>query len=114
MRFDPYSTDFFEDPWETYRWLRDEAPVYFDDELEFYAVSRYEDCVEVHRDVATYTSEHGVSLDQLRSKDFGRSLVDQASIIMTPSLIQPAQRSRRRSEDSAGRSKSSPSSRVHP
>ena len=82
MRFDPYSTDFFEDPWDTYRWLRDEAPVYFDEELQFYAVSRYEDCVEVHRDVATYTSEHGVSLDQLRRKDFGRALVDQASIIM--------------------------------
>jgi cytochrome P450 len=82
MRFDPYSEEFFENPWEVYRWLRDEAPVYFDDELGFYAVSRYEDCMEVHRDVATYTSEHGVSLDQLRSKDFGRSLVDQASIIM--------------------------------
>ena len=82
MRFDPYSTEFFEDPWDVYRWLRDEAPVYFDEELGFYAVSRYEDCVEVHRDVATYTSTHGVSLDQLRSKDFGRALVDQASIIM--------------------------------
>ena len=56
MRFDPYSTEFFEDPWDVYRWLRDEAPVYFDEELGFYAVSRYEDCVEVHRDVATYTS----------------------------------------------------------
>ena len=82
MRFDPYSTEFFEDPWEMYRWLRDEAPVYHDEELGFYAVSRYDDCVEVHRDVATYTSTQGVSLDQLRSADFGRSMVDQASIIM--------------------------------
>ena len=67
MRFDPYSTEFFEDPWDVYRWLRDEAPVYFDEELGFYAVSRYDDCVEVHRDAATYTSTQGVSLDQLRS-----------------------------------------------
>ena len=39
-----------------YRWLRDEAPVYHNEELGFWAVSRYDDCVEVHRDVATYTS----------------------------------------------------------
>jgi len=82
MRFDPYSTEFFENPWDVYRWLRDESPVYFDEELGFYAVSRYEDCVEVHRDVATYTSTRGVSLDQLRSKDYGRAMVDNASIIM--------------------------------
>ena len=82
MRFDPYSTEFFENPWDVYRWLRDEAPVYFDEELGFYAVSRYEDCVEVHRDAATYTSTRGVSLDQLRSKDYGRAMVDNASIIM--------------------------------
>jgi len=56
--------------------------VYFDEELGFYAVSRYEDCVEVHRDAATYTSTRGVSLDQLRSKDYGRAMVDNASIIM--------------------------------
>jgi cytochrome P450 len=82
MRFDPYSTEFFENPWDVYRWLRDEAPVYFDEKLGFYAVSRYEDCVEVHRDVATYTSTRGVSLDQLRSQDYGRAMVDNASIIM--------------------------------
>ena len=82
MRFDPYSTEFFEDPWDVYRWLRDEAPVYFDEELGFYAVSRYDDCVEVHRDVATYTSTKGVSLDQLRSDQFGRAMTDNASIIM--------------------------------
>jgi cytochrome P450 len=82
MRFDPYSEEFFEHPWDVYRWLRDEAPVYFDEELRFYAVSRYDDCVEVHRDVATYTSTHGVSLDQLRSADYGRAMVDNASIIM--------------------------------
>jgi len=81
MRFDPYSTEFFDNPWDVYRWLRDEAPVYHDEELGFYAVSRYEDCVEVHRDAATYTSTHGVSLDQLRSDAFG-SMTDMASIIM--------------------------------
>ena len=80
--FDPYSVEFFEDPWEVYRWLRDEAPVYHHEGLGFYAVSRYDDCVEVHRDHATYTSTRGVTLDQLRSAAFGQVVDKIASIIM--------------------------------
>ena len=80
--FDPYSETFFEDPWETYRWLRDEAPVYHHPELGFYAVSRYDDVVEVHRDHATYSSTRGVTLDQLRSAAFGDAVNQIASIIM--------------------------------
>ena len=45
-----HTETFFEDPWEVYRWLRDEAPVYHHADLGFYAVSRYDDCVAVHRD----------------------------------------------------------------
>lgn len=80
--FDPYSETFFEEPWEVYRWMRDEAPVYHHPELDFYAVSRYEDCVEVHRDVRTYTSTRGVTLDQLRSAAFGAAVEQTGSIIM--------------------------------
>ena len=58
MEFDPYSEAFFEDPWEIYRWLRDEQPVYHHEGLGFWAVSRYDDCVEVHRDTATFTTPH--------------------------------------------------------
>lgn len=82
MEFDPYSETFFEDPWETYRWLRDEAPVYHHERLGFYAVSRYADCVDVHRDVATFTSTKGVTLDQLRSVEFGDVVEAIGSIIM--------------------------------
>lgn len=82
MEFDPYSATFFEDPWEVYRWLRDEEPAYHNERLGFWAVSRYEDCVEVHRDTATYTSTRGVTLDQLRSAAFGNAVEQIASIIM--------------------------------
>ncbi len=70
MEFDPFSQEFFEDPFPIYRWMRDEAPVYHNEEIGFYAVSRYDDCVEVHRDVAGFTSTHGLTLDQLTSDDF--------------------------------------------
>lgn len=82
MAFDPYSQEFFEDPWATYRWMRDEAPVFHHPELEFYAVSRYDDCVEVHRDHRTYTSTKGVMLDQLRSVTFGEVVDAVGSMIM--------------------------------
>ena len=71
MEFDPMSTEFFEDPWEMYRWLREEAPVYHNERIGFWAVSRYDDCVEVHRDVATYTSTKGLNLAQLTTVEFG-------------------------------------------
>lgn len=82
MGFDPYSQEFFEDPWDTYRWMRDEAPVFHHPELEFYAVSRYDDCVEVHRDHRTFTSTKGVMLDQLRSVTFGEVVEAVGSMIM--------------------------------
>jgi cytochrome P450 len=82
MEFDPYSTAFFEDPWEVYRWLRDERPVYHHERLGFWAVSRYDDCVAVHRDTAGFTSTRGVTLDQMRSATFGAAVEGTASVIM--------------------------------
>jgi cytochrome P450 len=80
--FDPMSTEFFEDPYDMYRWLRDEEPCYHNEELGFWAVSRYDDCVEVHRDVATFSSTRGVSLAQLRSSSFGEIADQIGSMIM--------------------------------
>jgi len=80
--FDPYSETFFEDPWATYRWMREEAPVYHHPTLDFWAVSRYDDCVEVHRDHRTFTSTRGVMLDQLRSATFGEVAEAIGSMIM--------------------------------
>jgi cytochrome P450 len=87
MEFDPLSEEFFEDPWEMYRWLRDEAPVYHNETLGFWAVSRYDDCVEVHRDVATYTSTRGLNLAQLTSGSFaGVSDASGMMIMMDPPM----------------------------
>ncbi len=82
MEFDPLSVEFFEDPWEMYRWLRDEAPTYHNEALGFWAVSRYDDCVEVHRDVATFTSTRGLNLAQLCSVEFGQVADSTGMMIM--------------------------------
>src|SRR6201995_5825208 len=65
MEFDPYSDSFFDDPYETYRWMRDEAPVYYSERWDFYALSRNEDVVAAHRDWETFSSAYGVTLDAL-------------------------------------------------
>jgi cytochrome P450 len=82
VEFDPYSDEFFEGPWEVYRWLRDEAPTYHNERLGFWALSRYADCTEASRDHATYTSTRGITLDQLRSAAFRDVPPEAASIIM--------------------------------
>jgi cytochrome P450 len=63
--FDPFSTDFFEFPYDTYRRMRDEAPVYFNEKYGFWALFRYEDVCRAHKDWQTFSSSHGVDLSSL-------------------------------------------------
>ncbi len=79
MEFNPFSSEFFDDPYETYRWLRDEAPAYHNDEFGFWTLSRFDDVVAAHRDWKTFSSEHGLTIDQLTDPD---SPVRGTSIIM--------------------------------
>lgn len=68
LEFDPFSEEYFNDPSELYRRLRDEAPVYFSERYGFYALSRFADVVAAHRDWQGFSSSHGVDLSTL-SKD---------------------------------------------
>ncbi len=47
-------------PWETYRWLRDNDPCYWDDKNQLWVVSRHEDVAYVSRTTDLYCSKHGV------------------------------------------------------
>jgi len=68
VEFDPFSEEFFNDPYDLYRRLRDEAPVYFSERYGFYALSRFADVLAAHRDWEGFSSAHGVELFLL-SKD---------------------------------------------
>ncbi|MCK9896509.1 cytochrome P450 [Frankia sp. AgB32] len=50
---------FYVDPWNAYRWLRDEAPVYWDPIQKIWAISRYEDVRAIEKDGARYSSSLG-------------------------------------------------------
>jgi cytochrome P450 len=67
---DPYDYHFHEDPYPYYRRLRDEAPLYRNDELKFWALSRHHDVLQGFRNSTALSNAYGVSLDPVsRSAD---------------------------------------------
>ncbi|MDH3704607.1 MAG: cytochrome P450 [Acidimicrobiia bacterium] len=50
----------YDDPWDTYRWLRAEAPMYRDEANDLWVVSRHADLVQVSRHPERYCSSEGV------------------------------------------------------
>jgi cytochrome P450 len=62
---DPYDYDFHEDPYPYYKRLRDEAPLYRNEEQKFWALSRHSDVVQGFRNSTTLSNKHGVSLDPI-------------------------------------------------
>lgn len=61
--FNPYDYEFHEDPYPTYARLRDEAPVYHNPELGFFALSHHADVLAGFKDTARLSNSHGVTLD---------------------------------------------------
>ncbi|MBV9321599.1 MAG: cytochrome P450 [Mycobacterium sp.] len=64
--FDPFSEEFFTDPYETYRRMRQEAPVYYNEEHDFYALTRHEDVAAAFKDYETYSSAQGIDLAMVK------------------------------------------------
>jgi cytochrome P450 len=69
VEFDPFSQEFFDGAYETYRRLRDEAPVYYNAKWDFWALSRYDDVAPATKDHETYSSAKGATLDMVKAHD---------------------------------------------
>ncbi len=67
--FDPFSSDFFNSPYATYRRMRDEEPVYYSENYDFYALTRHADVVAAIKDPETFSSSRGVDLAMVQSDD---------------------------------------------
>jgi cytochrome P450 len=68
VRFDPYAAATQRDPYPVYRQLRDDAPVYHDDERGFWALSRFDDVLWATHEPQTFRSGEGIALEgQARS-----------------------------------------------
>jgi cytochrome P450 len=83
VEFDPFGDDYFNDPTDVYRRLRDDAPVYFNKKYGFYALSRFADVLAAHRDWEGFSSSHGVDLSTL-TKDPEQIQMMRSIIMMDP------------------------------
>jgi len=79
--FDPFSEEFFNGPWEIYRRMREEAPVYYNAEHDFYALSRHADVAAAFKDYETYSSAYGLDLAMVKSDE---PLIAKMIIVMDP------------------------------
>ena len=69
VEFDPFSQDFFDGAYATYRRLRDESPVYYNAKWDFWALTRYEDVAPATKDHETFSSAKGATLDMVKAHD---------------------------------------------
>lgn len=67
VRYDPYDVDIDDDPYPTWARLRDEAPLYRNDEHDFYALSRWDDVRPALLDWDTYRSGRGTVLEIVKA-----------------------------------------------
>jgi len=63
VHYSPYDYAVHEDPYPTYARLRAEAPLYRNDEFDFWALSRHDDVLAAFRDPARLSNRFGVTLD---------------------------------------------------
>jgi cytochrome P450 len=61
--YSPYAYEIHEDPYPVYARMRAEAPVYRNDELDFWALSRHEDVLAAFRNLDGFSNAQGVSLE---------------------------------------------------
>ncbi|MBI3217215.1 MAG: cytochrome P450 [Mycobacterium sp.] len=67
--FDPFSDEYFNDPYDTYLRMQEDAPVYYSAKHDFYALTRHEDVSAALKDHETYSSSRGCDLSMVQSDE---------------------------------------------
>ena len=67
LDYDPFSMEIGYDPHALFKRMRDEAPLYYNPEQDFWALSRYDDVERAHLDTDTFISRKGVTLGLLKA-----------------------------------------------
>jgi cytochrome P450 len=63
VEYDPFSYEQDDDPYPVYKWMRDHAPAYYNERLDFWAYTRFSDNYDAFLDPATYSSSWGTSIE---------------------------------------------------
>lgn len=67
LYYDPWDFGIDEDPYPVWKRLRDEAPLYYNEQHDFYVVSRFEDVSRVLKDWETFSSAKGTLIELIRA-----------------------------------------------
>ena len=67
LSYDPYDVEIDADPYPVFARLREEAPLYYNEQYDFYALSRYEDVERGLVDRDTYISGRGGILEIIKA-----------------------------------------------
>lgn len=67
LHYDPYDVELNIDPYPMFARIREEAPLYYNPEHDFYAVSRYDDVNKAVIDHETFISGRGALLEIIKS-----------------------------------------------
>jgi cytochrome P450 len=65
LYYDPYDPDIDADPHPVWKRLRDEAPVYYNEQHDFFALSRYDDVNRALADGETFSSARGIVVEMI-------------------------------------------------
>jgi cytochrome P450 len=65
--WDPYRPDIWQDPYPFFKRLREEAPLYYNEQYDFYAVSRFSDVESALIDKETFSSSRGDILEYIKA-----------------------------------------------
>ncbi len=65
--FDPYDININADPYPTFRRLREEAPLYYNEQHDFFAVSRFADVNKALVDHETFSSARGAIIELIKA-----------------------------------------------
>ncbi|HEY6531435.1 MAG TPA: cytochrome P450, partial [Acidimicrobiales bacterium] len=65
--YDPYDFEIDVDPYPLWKRMRDEAPLYYNEKYDFYALSRFDDVEKGLLNWKTFISGKGMILELIRS-----------------------------------------------
>jgi cytochrome P450 len=66
VSYDPYDREIDKDPYPTFKRLRDEVPIYYNEKYDFFALSRFEDVERCSLDWKAYSSARGSVLEFIK------------------------------------------------
>jgi cytochrome P450 len=73
--YDPYSYEIDADPYPVYRHLIESEPVYYNEALDFFALTRFDHCLEAFIDWETFSSAQGTVLELMGKRVTGPLMI---------------------------------------